>query len=237
MDNGKKKILIVEDEEDVLKPLVYRLKKKGYEVLTASDGEIGLRQAHKTLPDLIILDLFLPKISGEEVCKSIRESENVKVERIPILMLTAKAAEADRVLGKVIGANAYMTKPFYVDDLMHEIERLLLSAENKDLFLTAQAEISMPASPTAETVHVPHHLLHQSFVFIGHFTIGNLSIAVCGVIVVSTSLAGLFCKLRGLSSNCTAICRSAQSCRCDTVIPYRLRCSLRAPPPTAPPDG
>ena len=72
----KKKILIIEDEEDILESLTYRLQKRGFDVISATDGETGLREAKALVPDLIILDLWLPKLSGEEVCKSIREDDD-----------------------------------------------------------------------------------------------------------------------------------------------------------------
>ena len=122
---NKKRILVIEDEKDILKPLVFRLEKQGFSVLSASDGEIGLKEVKENLPDLIILDLFLPKLSGEEICKLIRETGDEEIENIPIVMLTAKSSEADRIVGRVIGANSYLTKPFEIQELMREIERLI----------------------------------------------------------------------------------------------------------------
>jgi len=119
----KKKILLVEDEPDISKPLAFRLRKKGLEVVTAEDGENGLALAFQEIPDLVILDLMLPKMSGEEVCQSIRADE--KIGHIPILLLTAKASEVDKVVGKTLGADAYMTKPFEANELLREVDRLL----------------------------------------------------------------------------------------------------------------
>ena len=121
----KKKILLIDDEEDALRPLGFRLARRGFEVMLARDGEEGLREAREHRPDLIILDLFLPKLSGEEVCKALREPGNGLFERIPILMLTAKSSEADQIVGRVIGADSYMTKPIEIRSLLKEISRLM----------------------------------------------------------------------------------------------------------------
>ena len=123
--NMKKKILLIDDEEDCLRPLAFRLARRGFQVLLARDGEQGLREAKEMIPDLIILDLFLPKLSGEEACKALREDDNDALENIPILMLTAKDSQADRIIGKVIGATTYMTKPIEINLLLKEISRLL----------------------------------------------------------------------------------------------------------------
>ncbi len=122
--SSKKTILIVEDELSASKFLSLRLQKLGFEVLTAFDGMAGLKEATEKLPDLIILDLMIPKLPGEEVCKSIRESFDEKIAKIPIIMLTGKDALVDKVVGKVIGANAYLTKPYEFEDLLREIKRV-----------------------------------------------------------------------------------------------------------------
>lgn len=118
-----KKILIIEDEEGVTKPLSLRLRKLGFDVSIAPDGLKGLNETRETLPDLVILDLLLPKLIGEEVCKAIREDEDDKIASIPIIMLTGKDTLTDKVIGKVIGANAYLTKPFDFQDLLKEIRQ------------------------------------------------------------------------------------------------------------------
>ncbi len=123
MNVVKKRILIIEDERNIRNFLAYRLRKLGFEVLTAKDGEEGLEEARRQIPDLIILDLMLPKFPGEEVCKAIREGEDEKLASIPIIMLTAKNSEVDRIVGKVIGANCYLTKPFSASALLTEIRR------------------------------------------------------------------------------------------------------------------
>jgi len=118
-----KKVLVIEDESDISRPLAFRLKKKGLETLIAVDGEEGLAMAKREKPDLIILDLMLPKLPGEEVCKQIRQDE--AIGNVPILMLTAKASDIDKVVGKTLGASSYMTKPFEANELLREIDRLL----------------------------------------------------------------------------------------------------------------
>jgi len=118
-----KKILIIEDEEGVTKPLSLRLRRLGFDVSIAADGMRGLNETRETVPDLVILDLLLPKLIGEEVCKAIREDEDDKVSSIPIIMLTGKDSLTDKVIGKVIGANAYLTKPFDFEDLLKEIRQ------------------------------------------------------------------------------------------------------------------
>lgn len=119
------RILLVEDEPVLLRGLADNLKAEQYEVITASDGETGLRLAHDTKPDLIVLDLMLPKLSGYEICRKLR-SEGVLT---PILILTARGEEADRVLGLDLGADDYVTKPFSVRELMARIRALLRRAQ------------------------------------------------------------------------------------------------------------
>lgn len=121
----KNTILIIEDEPSASKFLSLRLEKLGFHVLTAFDGITGLKEATEKIPALVILDLMIPKLSGEEVCKAIRENFDEAVAKIPIIMLTGKDTLVDKVLGKVIGANAYLTKPYEFDDLLSEIKRVI----------------------------------------------------------------------------------------------------------------
>jgi two-component system alkaline phosphatase synthesis response regulator PhoP len=121
-----KKVLIVEDEAGIRIPLLIRLKSLGFDVLTAHDGIEGFERALSFQPDLIILDLMLPRLSGEEVCKKIRESDDLTIAEIPIIMVTAKDSQADRMVGKIIGSNAYLTKPFEFDVLYQEMKNLNL---------------------------------------------------------------------------------------------------------------
>ena len=114
----EEKILIIEDEEDLVKGLKLNLADEGYEVDWASNGEEGLRKAMEETPDLIILDIMLPKKNGLDVCRELRQ-KNIF---IPIIMLTAKGEEVDKVVGLEIGADDYMTKPFSIRELLARIK-------------------------------------------------------------------------------------------------------------------
>lgn len=121
----QKKILIIEDEADIRIQLETRLRHYGFVVELAGNGEAGLLLIEQSRPDLVILDLNLPTIQGEDVCKQIRESDVAHTSGIPIIMLTARGSDVDRIIGKVIGADAYMTKPFRPDELLAQIEQCL----------------------------------------------------------------------------------------------------------------
>jgi len=119
------RVLVVEDEPAILRGLADSLRFESYEVLTATDGEEGYRAARQHHPDLILLDLMLPKLSGYELCQRLRkEGANT-----PILMLTARSEEADRILGLDLGADDYVTKPFAVRELMARVRALLRRAK------------------------------------------------------------------------------------------------------------
>lgn len=118
-----KKILVVDDETELLKALSIRLKTSGYEVITASDGQEGLEKAKSLNPDLIVLDVLMPKMDGYEACRMLKFDE--KYKSIPIIMLTAKAQDIDKVMGKKVGADDYITKPFETQDLIDKIKRRL----------------------------------------------------------------------------------------------------------------
>ena len=125
----KPKILIVDDEPDVVQLIEYNLKSAGYDVITATDGQDALQQARASSPDLIILDLMLPEVDGLDVCKILRRDAGTA--GIPIVMLTAKASETDRVLGLELGADDYVTKPFSPRELVLRVKRLLRSESTK----------------------------------------------------------------------------------------------------------
>ncbi|MEA5056840.1 MAG: response regulator [Anaerotignum propionicum] len=112
-----KKILIVDDEKNIVDIIAFNLKKEGYKVLRASDGAEGVRLTMEENPDLILLDIMMPKMDGYEACKKIREKKNT-----PIIMLTARAEELDKVLGLELGADDYVTKPFGVRELMARVK-------------------------------------------------------------------------------------------------------------------
>jgi DNA-binding response OmpR family regulator len=117
------RILIVDDEPPIVDMLAYNLKRANYEVLIARDGEEALAQARREQPDLIILDLMLPRLDGLEVCRALRRERDV-----PIIMLTARDAEVDRVVGLELGADDYVVKPFSVRELMARVKNVLRRA-------------------------------------------------------------------------------------------------------------
>ena len=119
------RILIIEDEEDVSAPLEAWLAKEGFDVVVAADGETGLEQALTTFPDVIVLDLTLPGLPGEEICKQVREHDRPEINSIPIITISGKDTEADRIVGKVIGASAYLPKPFDTLDLIDGVRWFL----------------------------------------------------------------------------------------------------------------
>jgi len=123
-----RKIIIVEDEEEIRELLKLRLEKMGFECFLAEDGLRAVTLVKDKRPDLVVLDLMLPKLSGEEVCKEIRKDP--EVGNTPIIMLTGKDSDVDRVVGKVIGANCYMSKPCDVHKLLDVINNLLGKRED-----------------------------------------------------------------------------------------------------------
>ena len=113
-----KRILIVEDEKNIVDILVFNLRREGYETMEAYDGEAGLQLALEQDPDLILLDLMLPKMNGFDVCRSVRSAG----QATPILMLTAREEETDKVLGLELGADDYITKPFSMRELLARVK-------------------------------------------------------------------------------------------------------------------
>ena len=116
-------ILVMEDEDALATLLQYNLEKEGYDVTVAADGEEGLLQADERLPDLVLLDWMLPKLSGIEVCRRVRG--RAETRNLPIIMLTARGEETDRVRGLDTGADDYMTKPFSMTELTARIRAVL----------------------------------------------------------------------------------------------------------------
>ena len=116
-------VLVIEDDDAIATLIQYNLEKEGYEVAIAGDGEEGLVQTDERLPDLIVLDWMLPKVSGIEVCRRLRGRPETR--NVPIIMLTARGEEIDRVRGLDVGADDYLTKPFSVPELNARIRAVL----------------------------------------------------------------------------------------------------------------
>ncbi len=135
------KILIVEDEKDMVTGLKFNLEARDYTVIAAYDGETGYQKALKEKPDLVLLDLMLPKRNGYEVCKSLKE----EMPKLPIIMLTAKSQEAEIVTGLELGADDYITKPFSVLELLARIKAVLRRAQSgtrvPEVYRSADLEI------------------------------------------------------------------------------------------------
>lgn len=127
-----KKILVVDDEKDIVELIEYNLKKEGFSIIKAYDGETAVAIAKKQKPDLIVLDLMLPRMNGIDVCKTIKQ--NPATADLPIIMLTAKADESDKVLGLEIGADDYMTKPFSIKELIARVRTVLRRLREKENF-------------------------------------------------------------------------------------------------------
>lgn len=126
----KERILIVEDERDIAKMLDYNLKKEGFRTVITYDGEDAIDSTHKNPPDLIILDLMLPGMDGLEVCKALKKDD--KTFKIPVIMLTAKVQEADKIVGLELGADDYVTKPFSPRELIARIKAILRRSKEQD---------------------------------------------------------------------------------------------------------
>lgn len=129
VEQEKKTILVVDDEESIMDLLVYNLEKEGYNTLKAYDGLTAVEMALKERPDLILLDVMIPKLDGISVCKRIRYSLNISA--MPILMVSAKDTESDKIVGLEMGADDYITKPFQIRELMARIKANLRKADVK----------------------------------------------------------------------------------------------------------
>lgn len=140
LDELKKTILIVDDEKPIVDILVYNLQKEGYNTLEANDGEEAINIAFEKKPDLILLDIMLPKIDGLTVCKKVRTSFNM-----PIIMISAKDEEIDKIVGLELGADDYITKPFSVRELMARVKANLRKAEMTITPSVDEIQIKKPA--------------------------------------------------------------------------------------------
>ncbi len=122
-----KKILVADDEPTLVATVKYNLERESYQVVTATDGQSALSAARQTHPDLIVLDLMMPGLDGLEVCRILRRET-----KVPILMLTARGTEVDKVVGLEMGADDYVTKPFGMRELIARVRALLRRAETQD---------------------------------------------------------------------------------------------------------
>jgi two-component system alkaline phosphatase synthesis response regulator PhoP len=126
----QKRILIADDEEDYVTALEIALEAEGYECLTASDGQEALDKAKGEKPDLIILDIMMPKMNGYKVSRLLKF--DLKYKDIPIIMLTARAQEKDKCIGKETGADEYVTKPFEMEEMIQLVDKHLRKGESKE---------------------------------------------------------------------------------------------------------
>ena len=149
LEKETKKVLVVDDEQAIIDVLVYNLKKEGYETLEATDGVTAVNMALEQKPDLMLLDIMLPKMDGLTVCKRVKNYLN-----IPILMLTAKDAEIDKIVGLELGADDYITKPFSVRELMARVKANLRKNEISNVKKEPIQEIS---ETEADNITRPRH--------------------------------------------------------------------------------
>lgn len=118
-----KKILIVDDEKDLVEILTFRLEAAGYDVVSAQNGQEGLEKAKSEKPDLVLLDVMMPKMDGYQVCRALKLDG--KYKKVPIIILTAKVEEGDKRTGETVGADGYITKPFDSGELLAKIKELI----------------------------------------------------------------------------------------------------------------
>lgn len=128
-DSEVRKVLVVDDEEHIRRILKFQLEKNGYQVITAENGEEALKSVRRSMPDLILLDLMMPKIDGFEVCKQLRS--DFQTSQIPIIMLTAKSDLPDKIKGLQGGANDYLVKPYSNEELLLRVHNVLEWSQNQ----------------------------------------------------------------------------------------------------------
>ncbi len=126
------RILIVDDEKDIVDLIAYNLEKEGFSTTKAYDGESALQSIKKQKPELIILDLMLPKMNGLDVCRAVRQ--NPETLDLPIIMLTAKSDEVDKIIGLEVGADDYVTKPFSIKELIARVRSILRRLKNSEKY-------------------------------------------------------------------------------------------------------
>jgi len=147
-----KKVLIVEDDNDLVRLLKYNLEKEGFKVSYATDGAVALAEARRDPPDLVILDLMLPGLDGLEVCRQLRRID--RFTRTPLLILSARNEEADRVVGLEVGADDYVTKPFSTREVIARVRALLRRNEPVPLERSKVQRGDLVIDPTAHSVSV-----------------------------------------------------------------------------------
>jgi DNA-binding response OmpR family regulator len=125
-DNPRARVLVVDDEPDLVRILEFALRGAGYQVEVAADGQDGLKKARETRPDIILLDLMLPKLDGYKICRMLKFDERYR--HIPIIILSARTQEGDQSLAIEMGANLFVTKPYEFEEILGHIETLLKSA-------------------------------------------------------------------------------------------------------------
>lgn len=149
------KILIVDDEKDIVDLIAYNLEKECFSIIEAFDGEAVLKILKTQKPDLIILDLMLPKVNGLDVCRAVRG--NPATAGIPIIMLTAKSEEVDKIIGLEIGADDYMTKPFSVKELIARVRSILRRMQDKGKYADKEEFIYQGLKINYASCHVSVH--------------------------------------------------------------------------------
>lgn len=149
LEKEVKKVLVVDDEQAIIDVLVYNLKKEGYETLEANDGEKAVSIALSEKPDLMLLDIMLPKLDGLSVCKRVKNHLN-----IPILMLTAKDEEIDKIVGLELGADDYITKPFSVRELMARVKANLRKNEMSNVKKENTVDVELQDAKKENTIKV-----------------------------------------------------------------------------------
>ncbi|HKI49704.1 MAG TPA: response regulator, partial [Desulfobacteria bacterium] len=166
----KGKILVVEDNEDLVHMLTYNLSKKGYQTAEALDGMAACRLIDMEKPDLILLDILLPGVDGWQICKIVRNHEKEGISEIPIIMLTALGSHEDKLKGIEIGADDYIPKPFSIKEVMCKVDRLM-GREMKKRSLNAEIEkLIAKENRRTDFQNMLFHELKNQLTIIGGFS-------------------------------------------------------------------